>query len=167
MTSCRALACGRRRVLEAVVAHKAQVDPAIYAKILDFTKLFWANNGNHNEMTSQKFLPKFTADELKTRARAGGPQGSCDGGGCAQRSRLFDPEFRADDHGQESERRKRHHPGERQQFLFRRDAGGSEGLHRTLPAEFPRGEGERQARGTGLSRGHAGRQIPPGSMRNI
>ena len=52
-------------MLEAVVANKAKVDPAVYAEVLDFTKLFWGNKGNHNELTSQKFLPKFTADELK------------------------------------------------------------------------------------------------------
>ena len=55
----------QKRVLEAVVASKDKVDPAIYGKVLDFTKLFWANKGNHNELTSQKFMPKFTADELK------------------------------------------------------------------------------------------------------
>ncbi len=55
----------QKRVLEAVVAAKGKVDPAIYGKVLDFTKLFWANNGNHNELTAQKFMPAFTADELK------------------------------------------------------------------------------------------------------
>jgi hypothetical protein len=47
----------QKHVLEAVVAAKDKVNPASYAKILDFTKLFWANKGNHNELTSQKFLP--------------------------------------------------------------------------------------------------------------
>ena len=51
----------QKRVLEAVVANKAKVDPAIYSAVLDFTKLFWANKGNHNDQTSQKFLPRFTA----------------------------------------------------------------------------------------------------------
>ncbi len=55
----------QKTVLEAVVANKEKVDPAIYGKILDYTKLFWGNHGNHNELTSQKFLPKFTADDLK------------------------------------------------------------------------------------------------------
>jgi len=54
----------QKRVLEAVVANKAKVDPAVYAKVLEFTRLFWGNTGNHNELTSQKFLPDFTADEL-------------------------------------------------------------------------------------------------------
>ena len=55
----------QKRVLEAVVTNKVKVDAAIYGRVLDFTKLFWANKGNHNETTAQKFLPKFTADELK------------------------------------------------------------------------------------------------------
>ena len=55
----------QRRVLEAVVSNKDKVDPPVYAKVLEFTKLFWSNKGNHNELTSQKFMPDFTADELK------------------------------------------------------------------------------------------------------
>src|SRR5580658_6292555 len=55
----------QKSLLEAVVANKAKVDPAIYGRVQDFTMLFWANKGNHNETTAQKFLPKFTADELK------------------------------------------------------------------------------------------------------
>ena len=47
------------------MAHPDGVDRAGYAKILAFTKLFWANSGNHNETTAQKFLPDFTFDELK------------------------------------------------------------------------------------------------------
>ena len=54
-----------KRVLEAVMTHRDKVDAALYGKIADFTKLFWANKGNHNEMTAQKFTPKFTPEELK------------------------------------------------------------------------------------------------------
>ncbi|MGD0299841.1 MAG: peptidase M49 [Bryobacteraceae bacterium] len=55
----------QKRVLELIVAHPEGVNPASYGKILAFTKLFWANRGNHNETTAQKFLPDFTFDELK------------------------------------------------------------------------------------------------------
>lgn len=55
----------QKRVLEAVVAHKDKVDAAVYTKVAEYTKLFWANKGNHNEATAQKFLPEFTAEELK------------------------------------------------------------------------------------------------------
>jgi dipeptidyl-peptidase-3 len=62
----------QKRVLEAVVANKEKVDPVVYDKIVEFTKLFWANKGNHNELTSQKIQPKFTADELKKALDAAG-----------------------------------------------------------------------------------------------
>ncbi len=55
----------QKRVLEAVVANKSKVDASLYRPMLDFTVLFWANKGNHNETTAQKFLPKFTAADLK------------------------------------------------------------------------------------------------------
>lgn len=55
----------QKEVLEAVVRAKGKVDAATYGKVLDFTRLFWANTGNHNELTGQKFLPKFTADEIE------------------------------------------------------------------------------------------------------
>jgi dipeptidyl-peptidase-3 len=54
-----------KRLLEAIVADQSKVDPKISANILEFTKLFWGNKGNHNELTSQKFLPSFSADDLK------------------------------------------------------------------------------------------------------
>src|ERR1700722_3738646 len=56
----------QKRVLELVVSNpNAGIDRSVYAKILAFTKLFWANRGNHNETTAQKFLPDFTFDELR------------------------------------------------------------------------------------------------------
>jgi hypothetical protein len=45
---------GQKRVLELIVAHPDGIDRASYAKILAFTKLFWANRGNHNETTSRR-----------------------------------------------------------------------------------------------------------------
>jgi len=60
----------QKRLLEEVVAH-AHADaagPGVKAKIVEFTKLFWANRGNHNDITSQKFLPSFTFEELKQAA---------------------------------------------------------------------------------------------------
>ena len=55
----------QKRILEMIVAHPAGVDPSDYSKILAFTKLFWANRGNHNETTAQKFLPDFTFEQLR------------------------------------------------------------------------------------------------------
>ena len=58
----------QKRLLEGIVAHPEGIDAGTHAKITDFTKLFWANKGNHNELTSQKFLPGFTFEELKQAA---------------------------------------------------------------------------------------------------
>src|SRR6266850_6837550 len=46
----------QKRILEAIVARPGGVDPTVSKKISDFTKLFWANGGNHNSYTAQKFL---------------------------------------------------------------------------------------------------------------
>lgn len=58
----------QKRLLEEIMAHPKGIDPAALAKIADFTKLFWANRGNHNDTTSQKFLPAFTFEELEEAA---------------------------------------------------------------------------------------------------
>ncbi len=63
-----AYALREKRLLEEIVAHPNGVDPHTMAQITEFTELFWANRGNHNLQTSRKFLPAFTADELKTAA---------------------------------------------------------------------------------------------------
>jgi len=55
----------QKRILEAVVSHPRGVPAASLKKITDYTKLFWANTGNHNGYTSQKFLPAFTYAELE------------------------------------------------------------------------------------------------------
>ena len=60
----------QKRMLEELMRHADRLNPAMRRKVADFTKLFWANRGNHNEMTAQKFLPEFTVDELKTAATA-------------------------------------------------------------------------------------------------
>jgi dipeptidyl-peptidase-3 len=45
----------QKRLLEEIASHPQEVDPTALGKIEDFAKLFWANRGNHNELTSQKF----------------------------------------------------------------------------------------------------------------
>jgi dipeptidyl-peptidase III len=59
----------QKRLLEVIVAHPEGANLEVMSKIVSFAKLFWANRGNHNELTSQKFLPIFTADELRTTAQ--------------------------------------------------------------------------------------------------
>ena len=58
----------QKRVLEEILAHDKGIDPVLRAKLADYAKLFWANRGNHNDITSQKFLPGFTMEELHTAA---------------------------------------------------------------------------------------------------
>ncbi len=57
-----------KRLLEEIAAHPSGIDAARLKNITEFAKLFWANRGNHNENTSQKFLPQFTIDDLQKTA---------------------------------------------------------------------------------------------------
>ena len=84
----------QKRLLEAVVSHGKNVRPDVLRKITDFTKLFWANRGNHNENTAQKILPEFTFEELQAAVAAAMP-GRKDLAKEVQdlRASLFDPEF--------------------------------------------------------------------------
>ena len=62
-----------KRMLEEIVAHAEGIPPEVFADIRRYALLFWANRGNHNENTSQKFLPAFTFDALQ-QAAAKAPQ---------------------------------------------------------------------------------------------
>ena len=64
-----AYALREKRVLEEVIAHKQGIDPQVMKKITDYAKLFWANRGNHNDLTAQKFVPDFSFDDLKNAAQ--------------------------------------------------------------------------------------------------
>jgi dipeptidyl-peptidase-3 len=82
----------QKHVLEAIVAHPQGVKPDVYAKVVAFTKVFWANRGNHHEMTAQKLLPGFTYDELVQAAKGAGRNDLLTEIG-ELRSSLFDPDF--------------------------------------------------------------------------
>src|SRR4051812_10713061 len=58
----------QKRLLEEIVSHPQGIDPAVMNNITTFAKLFWANRGNHNETTAQKFLPDFTFEQLQSAA---------------------------------------------------------------------------------------------------
>jgi dipeptidyl-peptidase III len=58
----------QKRLLEEIMAHSSGIDPVARMRIGEFAKLFWANRGNHNELTSQKFMPGFTFEELHRAA---------------------------------------------------------------------------------------------------
>lgn len=55
----------QKRILEGVMAHRDGIAPASLPKFREYALLFWANRGNHNETTGQKFLPSFTVEELR------------------------------------------------------------------------------------------------------
>jgi dipeptidyl-peptidase-3 len=57
-----------KHLLEQILTHSGGIDPTVLKKLTDYTKLFWANHGNHNSFTSQKFLPEFTPEEFQTAA---------------------------------------------------------------------------------------------------
>ena len=54
----------QKRLLEGIVSETGSAHP----KIVAFTKLFWANRGNHQDQTAQKFLPECTFEEMKAAA---------------------------------------------------------------------------------------------------
>jgi dipeptidyl-peptidase-3 len=66
----------QKRLLEEIVAHPQGTSPEVMEKVTAFAKLFWANRGNHNETTSQKFLPTFTFEELQAAAANALKQGA-------------------------------------------------------------------------------------------
>jgi dipeptidyl-peptidase III len=66
----------QKRMLEGIIAYSPGSEPAVDEKIASFTKLFWANRGNHNLTTSQKFLPTFDFEELQRAAHAALRQGA-------------------------------------------------------------------------------------------
>ena len=90
----------QKRILEMIVSHPDGVNRARYDKILAFTKLFWANRGNHNETTAQKNLPEFTFEELRDAGLAAlhhGARGFTEPAFLKEldelRPSLFDPNF--------------------------------------------------------------------------
>ena len=58
----------QKRLLEEILAHPKGIDPAALDQISTFAKLFWASRGNHNDLTSQKFLPSFTFEQFEKAA---------------------------------------------------------------------------------------------------
>jgi dipeptidyl-peptidase-3 len=91
-----------KHLLEQILTHSEGLDPEVLKKIMDYTKLFWANRGNHNAFTSQKFLPNFTFEELRGAAEQAlkngarlGPRSKLQKELEDLRQPLFDTEFEA------------------------------------------------------------------------
>lgn len=65
-----------RDLLEEILTHPRSVDPQFRDQLLRYLKLFWINNGNHNDRTRQKFVPEFTFDALVAAAQAAESDGA-------------------------------------------------------------------------------------------
>jgi dipeptidyl-peptidase-3 len=59
-----------REVVEAVVAHGANVDPDTLARVHHYAKLFWLNSGPHNGQTARKFLLRCEPEAFEAAVRA-------------------------------------------------------------------------------------------------
>src|SRR5262249_62333815 len=57
-----------RRLLEEIMGHTTGIAAEPLSKIRSHALRFWANRGNHNEISGQKFVPTFTREELTQAA---------------------------------------------------------------------------------------------------
>jgi dipeptidyl-peptidase-3 len=58
----------QKHILDGIAAHPDGVSADVMKKITDYAMLFWANKGNRNNTTAQKFLPAFTPAEFEAAA---------------------------------------------------------------------------------------------------
>jgi dipeptidyl-peptidase-3 len=58
----------QKRVLEEIVGHHEGIPASSFSKIRSYALIFWANRGNHNETTGQKFVPDFSSADLQQAA---------------------------------------------------------------------------------------------------
>lgn len=65
-----------RDLIEEVVTHAEQIDPATLEKIQRYTKLFWINNGPHNAITSQKNVLACSFEQFAQTVAAAERQGA-------------------------------------------------------------------------------------------
>jgi dipeptidyl-peptidase-3 len=59
-----------RDLLEEILTHPREVPGDVREALHRYLKLFWINNGNHNDRTRRKFVPEFTFEQLEGAARA-------------------------------------------------------------------------------------------------
>ncbi len=58
-----------RDLLEAVYTHPKEIDQALYNKIVLYTKLFWVNNSQYDNITARKFVPQCSFDEFSSAVK--------------------------------------------------------------------------------------------------
>lgn len=59
-----------RELLEAVYSHPQGIDPALLEQITLYTKLFWVNNSQYDNITSRKFVPLFSAEQFSIAVKS-------------------------------------------------------------------------------------------------
>ena len=59
-----------RDLLEEILTHPQGLDTQFRDRLLVYLKLFWINNGNHNDRTRRKFVPEFSFEDLRAAAEA-------------------------------------------------------------------------------------------------
>jgi dipeptidyl-peptidase-3 len=65
-----------RDILETILTHAGDVDPATHAEIDRYTKLFWINTGPYNNLTARKFVLACTPDAFSAAAHAAARAGA-------------------------------------------------------------------------------------------
>lgn len=65
-----------RDVLEEVLTHSSDIDPAVRAAIERYTKLFWINNGPHNNLSARKFVLEVDPDDFAVAVMAAARHGA-------------------------------------------------------------------------------------------
>ena len=65
-----------RDVLEEILTHESDIDPAVLAEIHRYTKLFWINNGPYNNITARKFVLELDPEDFAFAAEIAGGQGA-------------------------------------------------------------------------------------------
>ena len=58
-----------RSLIEAVYTHPKGIDPVLMEKIVLYTKLFWVNNSQYDNITSRKFVPLFSFEEFSSAVK--------------------------------------------------------------------------------------------------
>jgi len=65
-----------RDVLEEILTHEYDIEPAILTEIARYTKLFWINNGPYNKITARKFVLAVDPEDFALAAQIAAGQGA-------------------------------------------------------------------------------------------
>jgi dipeptidyl-peptidase III len=65
-----------RGILEQIITHPQGIDAATFNEIQRYTKLFWINNGQYNNLTARKFVLKCTPQALASAAKQAAENGA-------------------------------------------------------------------------------------------